>query len=397
MSVYTLMHKDVPVLDCRFDGVYLTDVLRVHEKEHVPVGCIGLGDRFNRGLFIDWWMRRSVPRTRTNMKEIESVLVGKSLNSLAINAYACNLSDQYWIRPQGSYVTYSDVNFFENEFSSDLASVFLDRRSQPRVDNIDLISPDSSSGGNLPKAWTVLHGDRVLLKSTAGGACQEPYNEVIGSRLCSAMGIPHVEYSILKYRNDTLSACPCCITKDEEIVTAFDIVRHGGHIPGDSMKEIRYYMDVARQYGISDIDKSISQMVAVDYLIRNEDRHWTNFGLIRDANTLEYLRPMLLFDFGNSLFYSCSDRNISSQREPYSKFSGMPLMSDLKFVCDRPGIDMERAVALPSIVRDVLAENHDMTRARKSLLYDEAGRRAESFMRYIGLDNAKGRGVGYEY
>lgn len=53
MSVYILMYKDVPVLDCRFDGVYLTDVLRVYEKEHVPVGCIGLGDKFNCGLFID--------------------------------------------------------------------------------------------------------------------------------------------------------------------------------------------------------------------------------------------------------------------------------------------------------------------------------------------------------
>lgn len=163
------------------------------------------------------------------------------------------------------------------------------------------------------------------------------------------------------------------------------------------MREIRYYMDVARQYGVSDIDKSISQMVVVDYLIRNEDRHWTNFGLIRDANMLKYLRPMCLFDFENSLFYSCSDRDISAQRKPYSKFSGMPLMSDLKFVCDRPGMDMERAVALLSIVRDVLAENHDMIRARKSLLYDEAGRWVESFTRYIGLDNVKGRGVGYEY
>lgn len=397
MSVYTLMHKDVPVLDCQFDGVYLTDVLKVYEERHVPVGCVGLGDRFNRGLFMDWWMRRSVPRTRTNMKEVESVLAGKSINSLAVNAYACNLSDQYWIRPQGSRVTYLDVNFFENEFSGDLTSVFLGRQNQPRVDNIDFISPDSLSGGNLPKAWTVLNKNRVLLKSTAGGACQEPYNEVIGSRLCFAMGIPHVGYSLLKYHNDTLSACPCCITKDEEIVTAFDITRHGGHIPGDNMKEIRYYMDVARQHGVSDIDKSISQMVAVDYLIRNEDRHWTNFGLIRDANTLEYLRPMPLFDFGNSLFYSCSDRDISSQREPYSKFSGMPLMSDLRFMCDRPGMNMERVAVLPSIVCDVLAESQNMTRARKSLLCDEAERRVESFMKYVGLDNGKGRGVEYEY
>lgn len=148
------------------------------------------------------------------MKEIESVLAGKSVNSLVINAYACNLSDQYWIRPQGSCVTCSDVNFFENEFSSDLTSVFLGCRSQPRVNNIDLISPDSSSGGNLPKAWTILNGDRILLKSTAGGACQEPYNEVIGSRLCSVMGIPHVDYSLLKCQNDILSACSCCIMKD---------------------------------------------------------------------------------------------------------------------------------------------------------------------------------------
>lgn len=42
-------------------------------------------------------------------------------------------------------------------------------------------------------------------------------------------------------------------------------------------------------------------MITLDYVIANDDRHLNNFGLLRDAETLEWLGPAPLYDCGSSL------------------------------------------------------------------------------------------------
>ena len=42
-------------------------------------------------------------------------------------------------------------------------------------------------------------------------------------------------------------------------------------------------------------------MITLDYVIANDDRHLNNFGLLRDAETLEWLGPAPLYDCDSSL------------------------------------------------------------------------------------------------
>jgi hypothetical protein len=44
-------------------------------------------------------------------------------------------------------------------------------------------------------------------------------------------------------------------------------------------------------------------MLAVDYLIVNEDRHFNNLGALRDADTLEWIGLAPVFDCGTSLWH----------------------------------------------------------------------------------------------
>lgn len=44
-------------------------------------------------------------------------------------------------------------------------------------------------------------------------------------------------------------------------------------------------------------------MMVLDYLIVNEDRHQNNFGVIRDANTLEWIGAAPIYDSGTSLWF----------------------------------------------------------------------------------------------
>ena len=46
----------------------------------------------------------------------------------------------------------------------------------------------------------------------------------------------------------------------------------------------------------------LDYMLFMDFIISNTDRHWNNFGIIRDAETLKFKRLAPIFDSGNSFF-----------------------------------------------------------------------------------------------
>ena len=56
--------------------------------------------------------------------------------------------------------------------------------------------------------------------------------------------------------------------------------------------------------GIPDVRRRLDEMLAVDYLLVNEDRHQNNFGFIRRADTLEWLGMAPIYDSGSSLWFN---------------------------------------------------------------------------------------------
>ena len=50
-------------------------------------------------------------------------------------------------------------------------------------------------------------------------------------------------------------------------------------------------------------------MILCDVVLANSDRHWRNFGAIRNIETLE-LRMAPIFDTGNCLWFSRSEREV---------------------------------------------------------------------------------------
>lgn len=47
----------------------------------------------------------------------------------------------------------------------------------------------------------------------------------------------------------------------------------------------------------------MDRMIVLDYLIANEDRHLNNFGVVRNANTLDYIGPAPIFDSGMAMWF----------------------------------------------------------------------------------------------
>lgn len=354
---YVLMHRNVPVMDCIFENDTLLRGVRIHNMLHVPVGVTNVLGRVENRRLRMWWNRRHVGRDRVNWDYIKSILHCDGPDILARIAYGCSLSDQYWIKPAESDILFEDVSFFSNEFDSDLFDLFL-FAGEVRND-VEFHSPTCVTGGRMPKAWKVEDGKNVLYKAPGLMFDQEPYNEAIASGLGNLINANYVPYKLRQVYGIACVCCPCMLKGTEELVTAGDIVSDNGRVGKDKHSDIMYYINFAKKRGVQNIEKSISDMVLCDFLLRNGDRNWTNFGLIRDAETLKYLRPAPAFDFDSCLFYD-TDR-IDIKKACVSSLSGKSLYDDLQYcTCS----DMRKVDQYPTLVRSVL-DLSDLSRERK--------------------------------
>lgn len=298
---YTLMHKNIAVVDLKLDPVTgtITSIGDIHEENHVPVGIRVKEGKVDRGMLNEWWKGRSIPASRAGLQEALMKLGETSSQQLLEKCLGLSLSDQYWICPAESELRWEQVNFFQNPFSEDVGNILLGK--DPGSVQISLISPDNTSDGWLKKKWTIQNGKRCLLKGGSGATRQEPYNEVLASRIMDRLQIPHVSYSLWMEEEYPYSICEDFITPDTELISAWRIMQTAKKPNHISLYQ--YYLDCCERLNIPDVEKSLNWMLVLDYLIVNEDRHFNNFGVIRRADTLEYVGAAPIYDSGTSLWF----------------------------------------------------------------------------------------------
>ncbi len=304
---YILMHKNIPVAELTLDTASgaIVSIGAVWESAHVPVGIPVRKQTIDRGALNEWWKARSIPASRSGIQDALTELCIPSTQLLMEKCLGFSLSDQYWICPAGSGLSWEQANFFENPFSKDVGDILFGRGADGG--NINLMSPDNTSDGWLKKKWLVLDGKRFLLKGGSGATCQEPYNEVLAGRICGRLGIPHVTYTLMtnpdaeEMGGYPYSMCGDFITPDTELVTAWYIMRT--EKKPNHVSVHRHYLDCCGKLGVPGIREAVDRMIVLDYLIVNEDRHQNNFGVIRRADTLEYVSAAPIYDSGTSLWF----------------------------------------------------------------------------------------------
>ena len=222
---YTLMHKDIPVADLTLDEA-TGSIQRVDELlhgEHLPVGIPVQHGVADRAALNEWWEDRSIPASRSGLREALETMGVASSKLLLSRCYGLSLSDHYWIKPAGSGLTWSQVNFFENSFSEDVGDALFG--TPVRKEGFDFSSPDNTSDGFLKKRWKIIDGKRCLIKAGSPPFQQQPFNEVIASRMADRWGIPHIPYTLLWDDGLPYSVCEDFVTPDTELVPAWRVMQ----------------------------------------------------------------------------------------------------------------------------------------------------------------------------
>lgn len=298
---YVLMHKNISValLDLDEETGFIQKINELYEEKHLPYGVKVKNGIADRAALNDWWVDRSIPASRSGIVRALEVLNLSSTRMLLLRCFGLSLSDQYWIKPADSDLEWSKINFFENGFSADVGDVLLGKAD--KKGHFDFSSPDNTSDGCLKKRWKIVEGKRCLFKSGSNPFMQQPFNEVIASKVATRLGIPHVDYSIVWDDGVPYSVCEDFIDVNTELVSAWRIMQMSKK--DNSTSVYRHYINCCLALGITDIVKAVDQMLVLDYIIANEDRHQNNFGLTRNAETLEWIAAAPIFDSGSSLGY----------------------------------------------------------------------------------------------
>ena len=302
----TLMHKNIPVVDIQIaeDIGVIIEIGTVHNYAHLPVGTVAMfgkdKGKISRKTLYDWWAGRSIPASRDGLQDI-LFCVGERLTSiLPIKCYGLSLSDQYWICPENSGLKWRDINFFENDFSKDVGEMLFGKVPED-LERLNLRSPDNTSDGWLKKKWVIIDGKRMLMKGGSGFFQQEPLNEVVACAIMKRLGIDHVQYTLTFEDDAPYSLCETFVTPKTELIPAWRIIEAIKRDNRDSA--LTHLLRCAEDLGIPNVESTLEKMLALDYIVANTDRHYNNFGFVRNAETLDWYGLAPIYDSGTSLWH----------------------------------------------------------------------------------------------
>lgn len=249
---------------------------------------------------LSWLKSRVVPKNR---RFVEEILASFGLNANDTKGIidickGLSLNDSYWVVPEGFKGSFAEYNLYENRFSEILSLVAYTGTEQS--DAHFTTSPELTTGGALPKAWRYIEGDGIYLYKggntilTYGG--NEPYSEYYACQIARQMGLNAVEYDLEKWKGILASKCKLFCSIDVSYVPIWRV------IPDVTLKKtVDYYDSLGPEFA-----EQLRSMLTFDALIYNEDRHFGNFGLLRDNHTGEFIAPAPVFDNGRSLFCEAS-------------------------------------------------------------------------------------------
>ena len=374
MMKYILMHREIEVAEIELDELsHITNIYEVYAEEHSPVGTLGKHG-VDKTMLAKWWAKRSIPASRSGLRETLDLLHMSVPQELLAKCYGLSLSDQYWISPKDKPLMWKEINFFDHDFSEDVGNLLFGYGEFS--DSMSLISPDNTSDGQLIKKWKIADGKRVLIKGGSNPYQQEPLCEVIASGIAERLCIPHTKYTLLWEHEKSFSVCQDFITSETELVSAYHIMQSRKK-PND-LSDYKFYLSCVEQLGVKNIREQIEKMVVLDFLIGNEDRHFNNFGLIRNAVTLEWVGVAPIFDCGTSLWYNTQESLIKplSPNLPAKPFKKTH-REQIKLVKDFSWVDLKALDGMKEEMEEILSQSPYISRERRAVLCDAFCQRAE--------------------
>ncbi len=253
-------------------------------------GELIITDRVRAPLFLQdfysWVASRAISSSRgitsRNIRNASGLSPVSDAVETSLRVHAACITDNYWVREFGNDLTYDKVCFDDYDgFFRDLA-LGLDFSWSKYIS--DSLNPELTNIGNSDKAWHIDSKKvRWLYKRQPLNEC---FFEVLASRLAGRIGINTVDYEI------------CYASDPDPEIGRFGIVRSRDFTQGRNINlepahlMLRYHniraADIEANADIFDsfgLVREYLDIIYLDIITGNPDRHDFNYGLLRDSNT----------------------------------------------------------------------------------------------------------------
>ena len=227
-----------------------------------------------------------------------------------------SLNDSFWVVPEGFEGKFSEYNLYENRFSEILALVAYtgaggsDRRLPLHQNLLPAVCCPRHGAMWSTMGFISIRAVRPVRPMRAGNYC-----EYYASQIAETMGLNAVHYDLENWKGITASKCELFTNIDTAYIPIGRIVRTGGIAAC-----LAWYDKLGTEFS-----EQLRSMLVFDALIYNEDRHFGNFGVLRDNHSGEIIAPAPIFDNGLSLFcyagkedYAHLDEYAKTRSNPYN-------------------------------------------------------------------------------
>jgi len=296
----------------------------------------------HRGNFPEWLKDRSADLDRSYMRNILKHLNLPVLDCETAVKYvhAVSVTDTFWIKPNNSGLTYKDV-IFKNDLYHKAALI-----GDPDLFSKEKIhSPEITNLGSYNKGWKLVGGEWFMYKS---GLPLEIWSEIFTFSLANRLGLNAVEYKCI----DGFSVCKCFVSDTSCFEPAKAV------IGADTSYEKN--LDIMRRYNLQ---KEYFDIIFLDAIVRNGDRHEFNYGFITDADGIN-LAPN--FDNNMAMFWN-GIPTILDRKDPLvldfkeiikQNEYDIPRLTadDIKFAYDRAFNECAGKINMPAIPFDTVLD-----------------------------------------
>lgn len=278
--MYQLMNRDTVVanLDERYELDDYTYEIAEQFDDYLPYGFTSMDE---------WIDDRQIAKHRTSIKRLMAELGIDNRKGFVDMVRCVSLTDTFWMRRDDSGLTWADVSLYENSFDDVVARIAFDGVGMYGR-QFSSTSPEFGTSGSFDKCWVREEDGPHLLKRGSSGYANagfEPYSEKLCSDLLEAAGIAHVPYTLRNYHGKLASDCPLFTSEEHGFVSAGRVL--GGRLRTQDV------LDFAARHGV---EESFREMVVMDAVCVNVDRHAGNYGFMVDNRTGEVLGMAPLFD-----------------------------------------------------------------------------------------------------
>lgn len=323
-----LMHENIPVAEVTTYLGNITGVGKIFHPDHLPIGANKPGPMLWR-MLNSWQRERAMPVNREQYEMYIQYFGGGALEKAQVSG-GLSLTDHYWFCDDKG-IKWEDVCYQINGFSNSFGDYFILEESGKSLQSgipVTKIphSPDLNTDGVLKKIWLHTNEGAKLFKFGNYGTSLNcnllSANEIIGSKVASLMGINAVSYQTAYLPGIKNPVCVCSnfVGPDEEFVTALQVQKH---FAGQSIDLYEIFCKLGFELEVND-------MIRLDFVLHNKDRHNKNYGFLRNAKTLEFTRFVPLFDQGSSLnFDAMGDSDDSTKPFRDGRFAQLMMVPDI--------------------------------------------------------------------